>query len=126
MILKLQTVKDYCKKNGITDAAARKRINTNSVDSCIYKKQVYIIIEDNTDEKHKHKIKELNSKIKILQSEALLYTKQDDLIEQQRLKIEKLEARNEKLEDKLDDQVAKKEELYEKVIGHMALLENKV
>ena len=125
MILKLITVKEYCKQNDITDAAARKQIKSNKVNSCSYDDQTYIIIDDRTDEQNKNKIKLLNSNIKALRNEIKSHIKQDELIQEQKSKIEKLEIRNEKLESKLEDQYEKKEMLYEKVIGHMALLENK-
>ena len=117
MILKLISVKEYCKRHKITDAAARKHIKQNSVKHCIYDSQTYIILEDNTEEKQRHKIRLLNSNIKALKSEVKQYTKQDDIIEEQKRIIQKLEV-------KLEAQYAKKEELYEKVINHIALTDN--
>ena len=125
MILKLLTVKEYCKIKKITDAAARKQIKNNSVNHCSYGDQVYIVIEDGTEEKQKNKIKLLNSNIKALRNEIKQYTNQNETIEEQKRTIEKLEIKIDKLEEKLEAQYTKKEELYEKVIGHMALLENK-
>lgn len=125
MILKLESVKNYCKKNNITDGGVRKKIKNNTLNSCSYNDQVYIILEDNFDEVCKNKIKLLNSNIKSLRNEVKIYTKQDELVEQQKVRIEKLEARIEKLEDKLDKQIETKESLYEKVIGHMTMIENK-
>lgn len=125
MILKLISVKEYCKRHKITDAAARKHIKQNSVKHCIYDSQTYIILEDNTEEKQRHKIRLLNSNIKALKNEVKQYAKQDDMIEEQKKIIQKLEAKLDTIEAKLEAQYAKKEELYEKVINHMALIENK-
>ncbi len=125
MILKLLTVKEYCKIKKITDAAARKQIKNNSVNHCSYNDQTYIVMEDGTEENQKQKIKLLNSNLKALRNEIKQYTRQDDTIEEQKKTIEKLDNKLDKLEQKLETQYTKKEELYEKVIGHMALLENK-
>jgi len=125
MILKLLTVKEFCKINSITDAGVRKKIKNNTLNSCIYEDQTYIIVEDFSEEKQKQKIKLLNANIKALKNEIKQYTKQDDTIEELKKSIEKLESKNDKLEEKLEAQYTKKEELYEKVIGHMALIENK-
>ena len=61
MILKLLTVKEYCKISKITDAAARKKIKNNSVKHCIFNDQTYIVIEDTTQENQENKIKLFNS-----------------------------------------------------------------
>ena len=125
MILKLLTVKEYCKISKITDAAARKQIKNNSVNHCSYKDQTYIVIEDTTEENQKNKIKLLNSNVKAIRNEIKQYTNQNDIISEQKRIIEKLEQKLDKLEQKLEAQYTKKEELYEKVIGHITLIENK-
>jgi len=125
MILKLLTVKEYCKISKITDAAARKQIKNNSVNHCIFKDQTYIVIEDTTEENQKNKIKLLNSNVKAIRNEIKQYTNQNDIISEQKRIIEKLEQKLDKLEQKLEAQYTKKEELYEKVIGHITLIENK-
>lgn len=125
MILKLLTVKEYCKISKITDAAARKQIKNNSVNHCNYNDQVYVVIEDQTEEQQKNKIRLLNSNIKALRNEIKQYTKQDERVEEQKQIIEKQESKIDKLEEKLEAQYEKKELLYEKVIGHMAMIENK-
>jgi len=125
MIPKLLTIKEYCKLNQITDAAVRKQIKNKNINHCSYQNQTYIIIEDTKEEELKQKIKLLNSNIKALRNEIKQYTRQDDIIEEQKRSIEKLENKIGKLESKLEKQYEKKELLYEKVIGDMALLENK-
>jgi len=119
MILVLYSVKDYCKKHKITDAAVRKSIKNGKLLSVVVDELTYIIVESNELETCKNKAKLLLSKNRELKNKLLLYTKQDE-------KIEKLEARIEFLEAKLDKQIEQKENLYEKVIGqYNQLLEHK-
>jgi len=110
------TVKDYCKKYKVTDAAVRKNKNLVTVK---YNDLTYIVVEDNEVEKLKNKVKLQNSNIKALRNEVRIYTKQDEVIQEQKERILKLENRIEKLEDKLDKQVETKENLFRDVLGHM-------
>lgn len=111
-IKELITIKEYCKKHKITDAAVRKKISTNKLYSIIYEGITYVVIENNDKEKLKVSIKIKNSKIRELQKEKYFYDNQKET-------ITKLENKIEKLEEKLEDQRDKKEELYEKVIGEL-------
>jgi len=121
-MLILTTVKDYCKRFKITDAAVRKN---DKITKVLVNDLTYVVIEDSTIETLQSKNKLLNQKIKTLNAEVLSFTKQDDLISEQKERIKKLEERIELLETKLDKQIESKEILYEKVIGHMTLIENK-
>jgi hypothetical protein len=112
MKLVLNSLKEYCKNESITDAGARKRISQKLVKSIQLDGHLYIIQESNEVYELKNKIKILNSKIKELKSSVLIYTKQDEQISKLENKIEKLEFENEK-------QRNSKEELYEKIIGQM-------
>jgi hypothetical protein len=112
MKLVLTPIKEYCKKHSITDAGARKRVAQKLVKSCQLVGNLYIIEESNELEALKNKNRLLNSKIKELKSSALIYVKQEEL-------INKLENKVELLENKLESQRNSKEELYEKVIGQM-------
>ena len=110
MIKKLLTVKEYCKVNQITDAAARKHIANGKVVAVSLEDQAYIVVESNEIDTLKTKLQISNQKIKTLQAEALLYTTQKE-------QIIKLENKIESLENKIEEQRESKEELYEKVIG---------
>lgn len=115
MIKKLLTVKEYCKLNQITDAAARKHIAHGKVVAISLDEQAYIVVESNEIDTLKTKLQISNQKIKTLQAEALLYTTQKE-------QIIKLENKIESLENKLEGQQESKERLYEKVIGQYDLL----
>lgn len=112
----LLSVKEYCKKFKVTDAAVRKNKSLNTVK---HKDLTYIVIEDSSVETLKNKVKLQNANIKALKNEVQTHTKQDDIIQEQKSRIRKLEDRIESLESKLDKQIDQKEVLYEKVIGHM-------
>lgn len=109
MIKKLLTVKEYCKVNNITDAAARKHISSGKVVSVSIEDQVHIVVDSNEVDLLKTKLQSTREKIKTLQAEALLYLNQSD-------RIIKLESKIDSLEDKLEVLRNGKEELYEKVI----------
>lgn len=110
MIKKILTVKEYCKVNKITDAAARKHITLGKVVAVSLEDQAYIVVESNEIDVLKNKLQLAREKIKTLQAEAVLYTTQEE-------RIIKLENKIESLEDKIEGQRESKEELYEKVIG---------
>lgn len=120
MIPVLISIKDYSKKLNITDAGVRKKIKDKKLISTKYNEKDYIVLESNEIDKLKINVKLKNAKIKQLEKEKLLYTRQDEL-------IERLENKIEKLENKLEVIQEKKEELYEKVIAqyHGLFLENK-
>jgi len=117
-LLNLVSVKDYCKKFSITDAAVRKKIKNETLTSVIYNEITYVVIESDEVDKLKNQLKLKNQQLKTIKNELLLYTNQKET-------IDKLEAKIDKLEDKLEKTTDKKEQLYEKVIGHMTQLEYK-
>ena len=106
------TVKEYCKKYKITDAAVRKQINQKKLNSLIYQEITYIVIDSIEKETLKNNIKIKNQKLKTLEQEKHFYDNQKDTIFELKNKIEKLES-------KLEEQRDKKEELYEKFIGEV-------
>jgi hypothetical protein len=116
------TIKDYCKKFNITDAAVRK---SNKIDTIIFQDLTYVVLQDNTIETLKNKIKLQVANTKALKNELMTYTKQDELIQEQKDTIKKLNDKIDALETKLFNQIETKETLYEKVIGHMIRLEHK-
>lgn len=112
MTKELITVKEYCRRKKISDTAARKQINTNKIESVIFKDITYIIIDNNDKEKLKANVKLKNSKIREMEHKIHFY-------ENQKETIIKLEKKIDKLEDKLEEQRDTKEALYEKVIGEL-------
>ena len=118
----LISVKEYCKKNNITDAAVRKKIKNNKVISLVYEDITYIVIENNDKEKLKNNIKLKNSKIRELQKEIKLYTNQQETI----IKLEK--DYKERLKENKENYEETKQVLKD-VIGNynsMHLISNKI
>lgn len=109
-MLELVSIKDYCKRENITDAGARKRIVQKLAQSVKLGEIIYIVVENHEIEKLKSKLKDARKDIKLLKEQKKTVINQDEFIEKLEIKIERLEARNEVLNDK-------KENLYEKVIG---------
>ena len=110
MKLVLYTIKEYCKKYRITDAGARKRVQSKSVKSVILDETQYIVIESNDEENLKNKVKLLQSKVREITSKLTIQENTQDTIQRLNDKIESLET-------KLEAQYSKKEELYEKVLN---------
>lgn len=111
--MKLISVREYAKAENISEQGARKRVVSKLVKSVQLDDNLFIVIEDNsqnTIKELRHKIKLLQSNIKSFKLEAVTVTNQSDY-------IKKLEDRITLLETKLDESTAKKEELYEKVIN---------
>lgn len=111
--MKLITVREYAKQEGLSEQGARKRVSSKLVKSVQLEDTIYIIIEDTSQtiiKELRHKIKLLQSNIKSLKLEVRTVTNQSDY-------IARLEHRVTTLETKLDESTAKKEELYEKVIN---------
>ena len=107
----LISVKEYCRRNKITDAATRKQINTKKITSLIYEDITYIVIESNEKEKLKSSIKLKNQKIKTLEQEKYFYDNQKDL-------IIKLENKIEKLEERLYTETQEQKKLLKEMVGH--------
>lgn len=116
--MKLITIKEYCKIEGITDAGARKRVSSKLVKSVILDEILYIVIsmdkERNEIKSLKNKLKHANDRTRILQAEKQVIQNQKEL-------VEKLEDKIEKLEGKLEAIQVTKDALYEKVIGHFTM-----
>jgi len=116
--MKLITVKEYCKIEGITDAGARKRVSSEFVKSIILDNITYLVVDATKDKEEtkilKVKLRNANDKIKLLQAEKQIIFNQRDF-------IKKLEEKISILETKLDGVQIKKDELYEKVINHFSL-----
>ena len=121
--MKLVILKDYIKQSKLSESGVRKSIKSNNLKSVEYENNTYIIIED----KDKEIIKDLRNKNKIINSKVRELKKELLLYENQKETINKLENKIDKLENKLEQQTEKKEELYEKVIAHMTnnLITNK-
>jgi seryl-tRNA synthetase len=110
------SVKEYCKKFGITDAAVRKNKNLNTV---IHNDLTYVVVESDELEALKNKVKLLNANIKALRNKIQIDIDKTQYIEELKKEKQELKDRVKFLEARLDGQVEQKEKLYEKVIGHM-------
>ena len=115
---KLITVRDYSKAHGISEQATRKRISTKLLSSCQLDSLTYVAVEDEALQT----IKDLKSKIKLLQSNikgfratAAVATKQDEEIQYLRNRVLGLEEDLRATSARLNSSTDKKEELYEKV-----------
>jgi len=129
--MELITIKEYCKRENITDAGARKRVSSKLVKSVILEEMLYIVEENNEKQEHiktlKNRLRNANDRIKLLTAEKQTVIDQKEHIRKLEEKIEKLETLSkekiEKLEAKIETITEKKEELYEKVIGHFSMLQ---
>jgi len=124
---KLITVKEYSKLHDISEQATRKRISTKLLSSCQLNDLTYIAVEDAAPQT----IKDLKSKIKLLQSNIKTLKATSDKAAKQEEEINYLRGRVLSLEEdlrisneRLFNSTAKKEELYEKVIN-VVMIENK-
>ena len=117
--MELITVKEYCERERITDAGARKRVSQKLIKSIKLDKIIYIVINKSTkDEKIeslKTKLKNSNDRVKLLRQKNLTVVNQDELIQE-------LKERIKSLEEKLDKVQDKKDALYENVIAQMNML----
>jgi len=118
--MELITVKDYCKREGITDAGARKK-NPRELGKSIILNDITYIVEPGDPKKEL--IKTLRIKLRNATDKIKLLTAEKQTIIDQREHIQKLEEKIEKLEAKVEAITEKKEELYEKVIGHFSMLQ---
>jgi len=115
--MKLTTVRDYAKAEGLSEQGARKRVASGLVKSVQLDANTYIVTADNSGEiirEYRAKVRLLNSRIKTLKAESVSVQNQADY-------IKRLEDRVDKLEESLDASTMKKEELYEKVINTLAI-----
>ena len=111
--MKLITVKEYAKQQRISETAVRKRVTSKLCKSVQFNDLVYIVVKDNSPQI----IKDLKSKIRLLNSNIKTLKAQATAVQNQADYIKRLENRVDTLEEQLQQSTAKKEELYEKVIN---------
>ena len=99
----LISIKDYIKKNNITDSAVRKQIKRGKIESVIMNDKLYLIQETNEITKLKDRVKLLNQKIKALQNKEII--------------IEEYKRQIQELKEDLKTERNKKDKLYESFIG---------
>lgn len=122
--MKLITVKEYAKIEGLTEQGARKRVASELVKSVQLEGTIYIVVEDKSPiiiKELKAKIRLLNSNIKTLKLQATAVQNQDEFIKKLENRIEYLENKIDDLFNKLDASTEKKQELYEKVINTLSI-----
>jgi len=110
--MKLVTIREYSQSEAISDQAVRKRITSGLVKSVVLDETMYVVVDDtspNTIKELRSKIRVLNANVKTLKAQAATVIKQDD-------EIKYLRDRVRILEDDLRASTKKKEELYENVI----------
>ena len=116
--MKLITVKEYAKQEGLSEQGARKRVASKLVQSVqLEDNLLYVVVDDVSGvaiEKLKNRVKLLSAQVKTLKAESIAVMKQEE-------EIEYLRERVKSLETKLDDSTMKKEELYEKVLATLML-----
>lgn len=112
--MELISVKEYCKRENITDAGARKRVSSGFVKSIILDDITYLIVENTRDQEVKDlkaKLRSANDKIKLLKAEKQVVLNQE-------AHIEKLENKIAELESKLFNEIAEQKTLMRDVITH--------
>lgn len=125
--MRLITVREYAKQEGLTEQGVRKRVTSKLIKSVQLNELTYIVIDDNRPDvikDLKSKIKLLNSNIKTLKAEAQVIRNQDEYVNKIENRVEYLEKKLDDLFAKLEESTSKKEELYEKVISTV-LIENR-
>jgi len=125
--MRLITVREYAKQEGLTEQGVRKRVTSKLIKSVQLDELSYIVIEDKSPtiiKDLKSKIKLLNSNIKTLKAQAQVVINQDEHINKLENRVEYLEKKLDDLFTKLEESTSKKEELYEKVISTV-LIENR-
>ena len=115
--MKLVTVKEYAKKENISDQGVRKRIASGLVDSVQLRDNIFIVVDDTSAEI----IKDLKAKIRLLNSNIRTYKEKVVVIQHREDYVDRLEKRVDMLETKFDEAINKRDELYEKVINTLML-----
>lgn len=115
----LLTIKEYAKKEGLSEIAVRKRVSSNYTKSINFDKTTYVVYEDNQVEKLKIRIKNSNAKIRELKLklEVKNSTNDERYIEELNKQIDKLETKLEKKNKKIDKLQDQKDTMYEKFLG---------
>lgn len=116
--MKLVTVAEYAKQEGISVQGVSKRVASGLVQSVkLDDNLTYIVVVDTSVQV----IKEIKSKVKLLNANIRTLKEKVVTIQHREDYVKRLEHRVDMLEKKLDDSTTKKEELYEKVINTLAL-----
>ena len=105
-MLELITVKEYSKREKISETASRKRLAQSLVQSTKLDGITYIIYKNNTEQI----IKDLKNKIKNQKEQIARYKQSSEFYNNQELKVKDLES-------ELKEYVTRERNLYEKVIG---------
>lgn len=115
----LLTVKEYAKKEGLSEQAIRKQVASKLCQSIIIDKITYIVTDDAAVKKLKQNIKNKNSQIRELKLKLEVKNSSNDYKYIQELvrQIEKLEHKLEKREKKIDKLQDQKDIMYEKFLG---------
>lgn len=115
----LLTIKEYAKKEGLSEIAVRKRVSSNYNEIIKIGKETYIIEDDTTIQKLKQNIKNKNSQIRELKLKSKINTTSNDerYIKELERQNEKLEAKLEKKNKKIDKLHDQKDTMYEKFLG---------
>ncbi|MCP4971342.1 MAG: hypothetical protein GY932_12215 [Arcobacter sp.] len=115
----LLTIKEYAKKEGLSEIAVRKRVSSNYNEIIKIGKETYIIEGDTIIQKLKQNVKNKNSQIRELKLKSKINTTSNDerYIKELERQNEKLEAKIEKKNKKIDKLHDQKDTMYEKFLG---------
>lgn len=115
----LLTIKEYAKKEGLSEIAIRKRVSSNYNEIIKIGKETYIIEDDTVIQKLKQNVKNKNSQIRELKLKSQINTNSNDerYIKELERQNEKLEAKLEKKNKKIDKLHEQKDTMYEKFLG---------
>lgn len=115
----LFTIKEYAKKEGLSEIAVRKRVSSNYNKIIKIGKETYIIEDDTIIQKLKQNVKNKNSQIRELKLKSKINNTSNDerYIKELERQNEKLEAKLEKKNKKIDKLHDQKDTMYEKFLG---------
>lgn len=115
----LYTIKEYAKKEGLSEIAVRKRVSSNYNEIIKIGKETYIIEDDTVIKKLTQNIKNKNSQIRELKLKSKINNTSNDekYIKELERQNEKLEAKLEKKNKKIDKLHEQKDTMYEKFLG---------
>lgn len=115
----LFTIKEYAKKEGLSEIAVRKRISSNYNEIIKIGKETYLIEDDTIIQKLKLNIKNKNSQLRELKLKSQINTNSNDerYIKELERQNEKLEVKLEKKNKKIDKLHEQKDTIYEKILG---------
>lgn len=107
-MLELITVKEYSKREKISDTASRKRLDKGLIQSIQLDEITYIIYKSN----YENIIKDLKNKNRIQREQITKYKQANEFYTNQEEKIKELEK-------DLKEYIQRERNLYEKVIGQL-------